>query len=383
MNYIIDPFTNKTYSIFSNDGMNLLKKYVAYYQKGGSGKATKTKATKAKATKATKASGSESGSGSKAKTKATKGSGSGATKTKASGSGSGATKTKAKASGSGSGATKAKSSGSGRQPLCVLRDYEYIGRLGETGLEGEVWKVRHKETDKIYACKIFELNIPKYKILIEAECIRKMGELNVSPKLIKVMDHCIIMEMVNGVVLAEYIKQNNTYDEAIIHNLLEIANALIESNIKYNDLNVRYNMMFDKDKNKLVLIDFGLLLTDEKQNEYKQKGLNDKEITTIYAFNTILEVELYYMIKIYGRKDYLHTPLMLGFIPPEHLSHFPTILNYIDKDLLYLLDYTIKFGQIKKILDNKIATYKKIFNYEKEYKKLETLMQKYGNVEED
>ena len=354
MNYIIDPFTNNKHSINSNYGMNLLKKYVSYYQKGGSGEATKAKAK-------------ASGSGSKAK----------------------ATKAKASGSGSGSGATKAKSSGSGRQPLCVLHDYEYIGRLGQTGLEGEVWKVRHKETDEFYACKIFESNIPKEKILIEAECIRKMGELNVSPKLIKVMDHCIIMEMVNGVVLAEYIKQIkhkqiNKYDEDIILNLLEIANALIESNIKYNDLNVKYNIMFDKDKNKLVLIDFGLLLTDE---ELEIRGLplelTDKQITTIYAFNTILEVELYYMIKIYGRKYYLHTPLMLGFIPPEHLSHFPTILNYIDKDLLYLLDYTIKFGQIKKKLDNKIAKYKKIFNYEKEYKKLETLMQKYGNVGED
>ena len=349
MSFIIDPFTNQKYPIFSNDGMNLLKKYVAYYQKGGSGKATKA-------------------------------SGSGATKTKAKSSGSGATKTKA---------TKAKSSGSGRQPLCVLHDYEYIGRLGKTGLEGEVWKVRHKETDEFYACKIFESNIPKEKILIEAECIRKMGELNVSPKLIKVMDHCIIMEMVNGVVLAEYIKQIkhkqiNKYDEDIILNLLEIANALIESNIKYNDLNVKYNIMFDEDKNKLVLIDFGLLLTDEEREiRFSPHELTDKQITTICAFNTILEVELYYMIKIYGRKDYHHTPLRLGFIPPEHLSNFPTILNYIDKDLLHLLDYTIKFGQIKRMLDKKIAKYKKIFNYEKEYKKLETLMQKYGNVEED
>lgn len=81
MNYIIDPFTNNKHSINSNYGMNLLKKYVAYYQKGGSGEATKTKATKAKA----KASGSGSGSGA-TKTKA---SGSGATKTKA-------TKTKTK-----------------------------------------------------------------------------------------------------------------------------------------------------------------------------------------------------------------------------------------------------------------------------------------------
>ena len=40
------------------------------------------------------------------------------------------------------------------------------------------------------------------------------------------------------------------------------------------------NITFDKDKDKLMLIDFGLLLSDEQQNEYKQKGLNDKEITT-------------------------------------------------------------------------------------------------------
>ena len=67
MNYIIDPFTNQKHSIYSNCGMNLLKKYVVYYQIGGSAKATKAKATKG------------SGSGSKAKAtkaKATKGSGS-------------------------------------------------------------------------------------------------------------------------------------------------------------------------------------------------------------------------------------------------------------------------------------------------------------------
>ena len=46
--------------------------------------------------------------------------------------------------------------------------------------------------------------------------------------------------MVNGNVLAEYIKQNNTYNKVIIDNLLEIAYALIKSNIKYNDLNVMY-----------------------------------------------------------------------------------------------------------------------------------------------
>ena len=355
MNLIINPLTNEKYSIFSNDGINLLKKYIINYQSGGSDKATKDIGSE----KATKDIGSEN----YINIKPTKESESG---------------------------EKKSVSEIGRQPLCVLHDYEYIGRLGDTGLEGEVWKVKHKETDKFYACKIFESHIPKEKIRIEAECIRKMGQYNVSPKLIKVMDHCIIMEMVNGIVLAEYMEQNNTYDEAIINNLLEIAHALIKSNIQYNDLNVKYNIMFDKDKKKLILIDFGLLLTNEeredyisklkeKKKEYTQQQL-DKDIATICAFNIILEVERHYMLNIYGLTDYRKTPLMLGFIPPDYLSNFPTILNYIDKDLLHLLDYTVRFGQHKQLLDKKIARHPRVFNYEEEYKKLEELIQKYTNV---
>ena len=48
MNYIIDPFTNHKHSIYSNYGMTLLKKYVVYYQIGGSGNSTTTKASKSK-----------------------------------------------------------------------------------------------------------------------------------------------------------------------------------------------------------------------------------------------------------------------------------------------------------------------------------------------
>ena len=55
------------------------------------------------------------------------------------------------------------------------------------------------------------------------------------------------------------------------------------------------------------------------------------------------------------------------------IIHFPTILNYMDKNLLYLLVHTVKFGQFKK-LDRNIdkyknkPIYKSVLNYENEYK---------------
>ena len=167
----------------------------------------------------------------------------------------------------------------GRQSLCVIPDYEYISRLGDTGLEGEVWKVQNK-SDRFYACKIFTEEIPKEKI--GRSWLSKKNGWKL-PKLIDALEHCIIMELVNGVVLKEYIKMNPIYNKDIIENLLDILKALIESNIKYADLNVNYNMMYDIDKEKLLLIDYGLLLTEDELNEYRDLGLKDKEITYLCA----------------------------------------------------------------------------------------------------
>jgi hypothetical protein len=89
MDYIIDPFTNHKHSIYSNYGLNLLKKYVAYYQIGGSNQPSlaevraqmkakleerKAKSLKRYAGKAKAKATNGSGSGSKGKAKATKGS---------------------------------------------------------------------------------------------------------------------------------------------------------------------------------------------------------------------------------------------------------------------------------------------------------------------
>ena len=41
MNYIIDPRKNQKYSIYSNYGIKLLKKYIVNYQSGGSKETTK------------------------------------------------------------------------------------------------------------------------------------------------------------------------------------------------------------------------------------------------------------------------------------------------------------------------------------------------------
>ena len=258
----------------------------------------------------------------------------------------------------------------------MIPDYEYISRLGDTGLEGEVWKVQNKNNGLFYACKIFTEEIPKEKIEIEADCLRKMGERGVSPKLIDALEHCIIMELVNGVVLKEYIKMNPIYNKDIIENLLDILKALIESNIKYADLNVNYNMMYDIDKEKLLLIDYGLLLTEDELNEYRDLGLKDKEITCLCALNVIFEVEEKYMIKMFG-KDYIHTPIIKGFIPTD--GNFPSVLKsvveYIDEESLSkALEYTTKFGQRKKKLDKQIKQYPKIFNYEKYNNKLEEII---------
>jgi hypothetical protein len=45
-------------------------------------------------------------------------------------------------------------------------------------------------------------------LFLYIECIKKMGDLGVSPKLIETHAKCIIMEIVNGVELGEYILLN-------------------------------------------------------------------------------------------------------------------------------------------------------------------------------
>ena len=134
MNYIIDPFTNKTYSINSNYGMNLLKKYVAYYQKGGSGEATKG-----------------SGSGSKVKAKATK----------AKASGSGATKTKAKAT-KGSISKLVKLVGPYMCYIYKIKDKTII-------LFGEVHAKIHKKTKGLFYHKYVLYLLDKFKT--ENKCL--------------------------------------------------------------------------------------------------------------------------------------------------------------------------------------------------------------------
>jgi hypothetical protein len=169
MNYIIDPFTNNKHSINSNYGMNLLKKYVAYYQKGGSGEATKTKAkTKAKA------SGSGSGSGA-TKTKATKTKAKAKAKASGSGSGSGATKTKAakaKASGGGATKTKAKASGSGATKTKLVGPHIcYIYKIKDKTimLFGEVHARIRKNTKGLFYHKYVLYLLDKFKT--ENKCL--------------------------------------------------------------------------------------------------------------------------------------------------------------------------------------------------------------------
>jgi hypothetical protein len=118
--------------------MNLLKKYVVYYQIGGSGEATKAKA-KAKATK-----GSGSGSGG---SKATKGSGSGS-------GGSKATKGKAKAK-----ATKGSGSGSGNK--ATKGKAKATKESGSKATKGSEKEEEEEEGGRSNAEEVVEIEAPK------------------------------------------------------------------------------------------------------------------------------------------------------------------------------------------------------------------------------
>ena len=176
-----------------------------------------------------------------------------------------------------------------RRSLCPIPNgYKWDGRLGQTGKDGETWKVIGPN-NKNYACKIFDAK--KSERLIKKEILdqKKMGNSGVSPKIIWEGEKCFLMEMVNGPILRDY--EIVKYTEKDVKELSEIAHALADAKIAYADGNVKMNVMYDLDKNRWVLIDFGMVYADSKiRKEAKKKKITIEQEYLSNAFEIMLRV---------------------------------------------------------------------------------------------
>ena len=234
-----------------------------------------------------------------------------------------------------------------RRPLCPIPNgYKWDGRLGKTGKDGETWKVIGPNS-KNYACKIF--NAKKSEKLIKKEILdqKKMGNSGVTPKVVWEGEKCFLMEMVNGPILNKY--KIVKYTEKDVKELSEIAHALADAKIAYADGNVKMNVMYDLDKNRWVLIDFGMVYTDSNiRKKAKKKKITIEQEYLSNAFEIMLRVEAIIMRKLYNDMNFQYTPLGGGFLPKKS---FPSLLHKIND--AGLLDKSDLFDIYKTIREQK------------------------------
>ena len=157
----------------------------------------------------------------------------------------------------------------GRQGLCPIPSgYTWAGRLGATGKDGETWKVIGPD-GKRYACKIFDAKKSEKLIQQEIDDQKKMGDSGVSPRVVWKSNKCFLMEMVNGPILAD--KKITAYTQKDVKELSDIAHALADAKIAYNDPNVKMNVMYDNDKDRWMIIDFGMLSSEKNVKKFAKK----------------------------------------------------------------------------------------------------------------
>ena len=228
-----------------------------------------------------------------------------------------------------------------RRPLCPIPDgFKWDGRLGQTGKDGETWKVLDEKGNK-YACKIFTATKSEKLIKKEINYQKQMGDSGVSPRVIWEGNKCFLMEMVNGPILSK--AKIKKYTEKDVKDLVEIAYALAKAKIPYSDGNVKMNVMYDMDKNRWMLIDFGMVHAHSvMKKEAKQKKITIEKEYLLNAFNILIHVEILIMNKIYG-KNFKYTPIGGGFVPKKS---FPSIIHKLEE--LGLLELNSMFSIYKK-----------------------------------
>ena len=174
-----------------------------------------------------------------------------------------------------------------------------------------------------------------------------MGESGVSPSVIWEGNKCFLMEMVNGPILRN--ASVKKYTEKDVKELTEIAFALSKAKIPYADGNVKMNVMYDLDKNRWMLIDFGMVYPHSKMiKSAKKNKISIEKQYLLNAFNILINVEILIMKKIYGPQNFQYTPIGGGFVPNKK---FPSLIHKLNE--LGLLELNSMFSIYKKTREMK------------------------------
>jgi serine/threonine protein kinase len=166
-------------------------------------------------------------------------------------------------------------------PIGTLGVYELLTKLGEGGM-GAVYKARHTKLDKIVAIKV----LPAERMKVESAVarfereMRAVGKLE-HPNIVRAMDaneeggmHYLVMEYVQGVDLAQLVKQCGPLPTADACELIRQAavgldeahdNAMVHRDIKPSNIML---CVVSKRKPPVVkILDMGLALLSEAHSD--------------------------------------------------------------------------------------------------------------------
>jgi predicted Ser/Thr protein kinase len=244
-----------------------------------------------------------------------------------------------------------------RRDNCVLpEEYIYVGRLGETGKDGETWKVRNTKNGKEYACKIFTKTKSKKSIQQEIEAQHRLSGKNVAPDVIWKGELCFIMELIKGKSFKEMKLKKVTKKD--VDQWVHISKTLADNDIAYNDNNLKLNLIYSEDKNRWILIDYGMLLPESKIPRNAKKGKERRKFLYSYNLRLFLRNAENMIVKNKHMNDglYRYTPIGGGFIPKKS---YPTLLHEIES--IGELDKVFEFQNNKRmrLLSEKAGGYDK------------------------
>uniref|UniRef100_A0AAV2MGK1 non-specific serine/threonine protein kinase n=1 Tax=Knipowitschia caucasica TaxID=637954 RepID=A0AAV2MGK1_KNICA len=189
-----------------------------------------------------------------------------------------------------------------RPPLRVISGYSVLEHLG-TGAFGSVFKVRKQSSQTLLALKEVNLHNPAFgkdKRSRESNADKIMSELSIIKEQVSHTDTYrerlyIVMELINGVPLAEYLnslkEKNQSFTEQRVWNIfIQMCLALRylhrEKNIVHRDLSPNNIMLGEQDW--VTITDFGLA----KQKQENSK-LTSVVGTILYSCPEVVKSEPY------------------------------------------------------------------------------------------